>query len=158
MSRTYAYWRRTSLRTLAYVATTTWVPMKDAAADVGVSVEAVRKWVRTGKVPHRERGRAWVVPIERVRKVAAAAPRQRISGAPPAGMALLTLAEAKRLEEMGQQFLDITERLSDTSRQLGYAEAEAARARSDVEKLRAERDRLAAEVDRLQRPWWRRRT
>jgi hypothetical protein len=140
-----------------------WIGLTQAAAKAGVSKTTVRKWVKSGKLTHREingpSGSAWEVPLDVVMDLGEKVPRREDANLPVPyeiheglNKAFQTMSDdlTRVREEMRKTRTDIEE----AKYALGAAEQRAtarAEATAEEEVRRREADARATEAESRQR-------
>ena len=146
-----------------------WLPLPEAAAELGVSRELLRSKVRRGTIPARKSNKGWLVKVD-------AQALERLTTRPAARSANHTAAQ-----ETGEAYAELIQELRGRAER---AEAQAERERQRADRVESERDRarlearqrsqdaaeskgradvLSGRVEALERaladarrPWWRR--
>jgi hypothetical protein len=157
-----------------------WVLLAEAEEAVGMSRSWLRKQIARERLPAREvagpTGKAWSVPLDRVRELAQATTERTHTGEHELGRSEVAVradlarlqasfdAWAARLQEStDREWSRIALELAEARERAGSAEARARTAdevadllRAEVERLRADAERLRAREQERSR-WWKRR-
>jgi hypothetical protein len=150
-----------------------WLPLPEAAAELGVSRELLRSKVRRGTIPARKSNKGWLVKVD-------AQALERLTTR-PAARSTMRSANQTAAQETGEAYAELIQELRGRAER---AEAQAERERQRADRVESERDGarleahqrsqdaaeskgradvLSGRVEALERaladarrPWWRR--